>query len=528
MSSNSVNWKELLRHYEVTADLSLHKRFDSDPARAKKLGFECGDLWIDVAKQKVDTETIDLLFDLAEEQGVTSFFHSMSFGEVVNLSEARPALHTFLRRPLSEENGEDLRSISENINETFNRMNELAEKIKSKQLLGFSGKVINSVINLGIGGSHLGPFMAFEALQDYVNPEIEMRWSSGLDAADLDNALQGLDPESTIVIICSKTFSTSETISAANRVLNWLSSDGVSDPTTQVFAATASPEKALSFGVVQENIFSFSESVGGRFSLASPVALGLMISIGCKNFEEMLNGMNIIDRHVLEVTRNIPMLLGLIDVWNNSIIGTNSLAIVPYSYRLRYFPSHLQQLMMESLGKSVSSEGESLKTKSGVAVFGASGTDAQHSFFQMLHQGTETIPLDLIGFARLSDETSQELIANLIAQAETLAFGQDTDEKGIPLLPHKILPGDKPSTVILAPDLSPSILGQLVALYEHRTVSAGVVLGINPFDQWGVEFGKQAAKEIANELQSSKIDTNRDDSTQTLMKRYSHWRDGKP
>ena len=220
------------------------------------------------------------------------------------------------------------------------------------------------------------------------------------------------------------------------------------------------------------------------------------------------------------------MLLGLIDVWNNSIIGTNSLAIVPYSYRLRYFPSHLQQLMMESLGKSVSSEGESLKTKSGVVVFGASGTDAQHSFFQMLHQGTETIPVDLIGFARLSDETSQELIANLIAQAETLAFGQDTDEKGSPLLPHKILPGDKPSTVILAPDLSPSILGQLVALYEHRTVAAGVVLGINPFDQWGVEFGKQAAKEIANELQSSKIDTNRDDSTQTLMKRYRHWKDG--
>ena len=405
-------------------------------------------------------------------------------------------------------------------------MSELADKIKNKQLLGFSGKVINSVINLGIGGSHLGPFMAFEALQDYVNPEIEMRWSSGLDTADLDDALQGLDPESTIVIICSKTFSTSETVSAANRVLNWLSLDDASDPAAQVFAATSSPEKALSFGVVQENIFSFSESVGGRFSLASPIALGLMISIGSKNFEEMLNGMNVIDQHVLEVTRNIPMLLGLIDVWNNSIIGTNSLAIVPYSYRLRYFPSHLQQLMMESLGKSVSSEGESLKTKSGSVVFGASGTDAQHSFFQMLHQGTETIPVDLIGFARLSDETSQELIANLIAQAETLAFGQDTDEKGVPLLPHKILPGDRPSTVILAPDLSPSILGQLVALYEHRTVAAGVVLGINPFDQWGVEFGKKSAREIANELQSSKIDTNRDDSTQTLMKRYRHWKDG--
>ena len=308
--------------------------------------------------------------------------------------------------------------------------------------------------------------------------------------------------------------------------MNWLSLDDASDPAAQVFAATSSPEKALSFGVVQENIFSFSESVGGRFSLASPIALGLMISIGSKNFEEMLNGMNVIDQHVLEVTRNIPMLLGLIDVWNNSIIGTNSLAIVPYSYRLRYFPSHLQQLMMESLGKSVSSEGESLKTKSGGVVFGASGTDAQHSFFQMLHQGTETIPVDLIGFARLSDETSQELIANLIAQAETLAFGQDTDEKGVPLLPHKILPGDSPSTVILAPDLSPSILGQLVALYEHRTVAAGVVLGINPFDQWGVEFGKKSAREIANELQSSKIDTNRDDSTQTLMKRYRHWRDG--
>ena len=513
-SSNSQAWKNLFQHHEDNVDLSLIERFNANPERGDQLSFSCGDLWVDVSKQSIDAQTTDLLFQLAQERGVNDFFHSMSKGDVVNLSEEEAALHISLRNPLPPEI----------VEKNLERMRELHEKLKNGHLVGSSGKQICSVVNLGIGGSHLGSFMAFEALKDYGNPELEVRWSSGLDIADLDDALMGLDPEQTIVIVCSKTFSTFETLSAARRTQNWFLEGGVSNFSSQMFAATSAPENAIAFGIEAENIFSFSSSIGGRFSLASPISLGLMLSIGYQHFDEMLQGMHLIDADVLANDKSVPVLLGLIDVWNRSVLGANSLAVVPYSYRLREFSSYLQQLMMESLGKSISSTGESIEIETGMAVWGASGTDAQHSFFQALHQGTETMPIDLIGFARLSDKANDEIIANLIAQAQSLAFGQDLKEDSDSFSEYETLPGSRPSTVILAPELSPNILGQLIALYEHRTVATGVVWGINPFDQWGVEYGKKSALKIINELKNSEVSSNHDSSTKSLITRYMHWR----
>jgi len=513
-SSNSHAWENLFQHHESNGGLSLIERFNANPERGSQLSFSCGDLWVDVSKQSLNAETVELLFQLAREKGVNDFFHSMSKGAVVNLSEEAPALHTSLRNPLP----------SGMVEENLGRMKELHQKLKTGHLVGYSGKQICSVVNLGIGGSHLGSFMAFEALKDYGNPELEVRWSSGLDIADLEDALLGLDPEQTIVIVCSKTFSTFETLSAARRTQTWFLEGGVNNFSSQMFAATSEPENALAFGIEAENIFSFSSSIGGRFSLASPVSLGLMLSIGYENFDDMLQGMHLIDTDVLANDKNIPLLLGLIDVWNRSVLGANSLAVVPYSYRLREFSSYLQQLMMESLGKSISSTGESIEIETGMAVWGASGTDAQHSFFQALHQGTEIMPIDLIGFAQLSDKTNDELFANLIAQAQALAFGQDLAEDADSVTEYELLPGNRPSTVILAPELSPNILGQLIALYEHRTVATGVVWGINPFDQWGVEHGKKAALKIVDELKNSEVSSNHDSSTTSLIARYKHWR----
>jgi len=563
ISSNSRAWANLIQHHEKYVDLSLRNCFKTNSKRAEQLSFSCGDLWIDVSKQLLQVETTELLFELAEEREVDRFFDDMFKGDIVNLSEKQRALHIYLRDPKIHKDNEMFGDVSEEAHENLERMRELAEKLENGSLVGASGKRIRSVVNLGIGGSHLGPFMAFEALREYVNPEVEVRWSSGFDLADLDDALKGLEPESTIFIICSKTFTTNETLIAADNAKEWLL-EGLGGSwdeeltheeyetrcLSQMFAATSIQKNALSFGIRQENIFRFSETIGGRFSLASPVSLGLILSIGYENFRRMLDGMHLIDEHVRENRRNVPLLLGLIDVWNRSILGSNSLAIVPYSYRLRKLVPYIQQLMMESLGKSVSQKGERLGLETGGAVWGASGTDAQHSFFQLLHQGTESIPIDLIGFAlpgpfeteveNLAFVDDHQLIANLIAQAKVLAFGNSLEENFDPHLEFKIVPGNKPSTVILAPELSPSILGQLVALYEHRTIAVGAIWGINPFDQWGVELGKKAALQITDELRPENWNVwegsdhevlaeygegflDHDSSTNSLITRYMGW-----
>ncbi len=578
--STSHAWANLIQHHEKYGDLSLSERFNTSYDRAEQLSFSCGDLWIDVSKQLLEVETTELLFELAEEREVGRFFDDMFKGNVVNFSEKQRALHIYLRDPKIHKWNKMFGDVSEEAHENLERMKDLAERLENGWLIGATGKQIRSVVNLGIGGSHLGPFMAFEALKRYVNPELEVRWSSGLDKEAVIDALKGLDPEETIIIICSKTFKTAETMGAAGDCKEWLK-EGIEqakwdigmvtplreeyldddewwedqlepNPTlsSHMFAATSIPKNALDFGIEQVNIFRFSETIGGRFSLASPVSLGLILSIGYENFRSMLDGMHLIDEHVRENRRNVPLLLGLIDVWNRSILGSNSLAIVPYSYRLRKLVPYIQQLMMESLGKSVSQKGERLGLETGGAVWGASGTDAQHSFFQLLHQGTESIPIDLIGFAlpgpfeteveNLAFVDDHQLIANLIAQAKVLAFGNSLEENFDPHLEFKIVPGNKPSTVILAPELSPSILGQLVALYEHRTIAVGAIWGINPFDQWGVELGKKAALQITDELRPENWNVwegsdhevlaeygegflDHDSSTNSLITRYMGW-----
>ena len=563
--STSHAWANLIQHHEKYGDLSLSERFNTSYDRAEQLSFSCGDLWIDVSKQLLEVETTELLFELAEEREVGRFFDDMFKGNVVNFSEKQRALHIYLRDPKIHKWNKMFGDVSEEAHENLERMKDLAERLENGWLIGATGKQIRSVVNLGIGGSHLGPFMAFEALKRYVNPELEVRWSSGLDKEAVIDALKGLDPEETIIIICSKTFKTAETMGAAGDCKEWLK-EGIEqakwdigmvtplreeyldddewwedqlepNPTlsSHMFAATSIPKNALDFGIEQVNIFRFSETIGGRFSLASPVSLGLILSIGYENFRSMLDGMHLIDEHVRENRRNVPLLLGLIDVWNRSILGSNSLAIVPYSYRLRKLVPYIQQLMMESLGKSVSQKGERLGLETGGAVWGASGTDAQHSFFQLLHQGTESIPIDLIGIVVLPDDSQlhlglathrENLISNLIAQAEVLAFGNSLEENFDPHLKSKIVPGNKPSTVILAPNLSPGILGQLVALYEHRTIAAGAIWGINPFDQWGVELGKKTAGQIFDELRpwdGEAAISDHDSSTQSLMTLYMSW-----
>jgi glucose-6-phosphate isomerase len=403
---------------------------------------------------------------------------------------------------------------------------------------GATGRPITAMVSLGIGGSHLGPVMATEALAHLAHPGLDIRFASNLDGAEMDRALDGLDPATTLILICSKTFTTAETMIAAETARAWLV-DGVgSDVSAHMAAATAATGLAAGFGVSPELTFHVPVWVGGRFSLPSAVGLSVMASVGPEAFAEMLAGMRVVDEHLASSTpdSNGPMLLGLLDVWHRSFLGASSLAVVPYSSQLGGFPPWLQQVSMESLGKRAGTDGGLVAGQTGPVVWGAPGTDGQHAFFQMLHQGTEAVPCDLIGFARpLADPRlahHDALMANLFAQAEALAFGLTADEAaatGVPpdLVAHRSFPGGRPSTTILAPELTPSVLGQLVALYEHRTVVAGAVWGINPFDQWGVELGKSLAVRITAELDADEGRLAHDSSTNSLIRRYLKLR-GRP
>ncbi len=533
--TDAAVWTDLVHRRDADRATTLRDRFATDPDRATSLGFTVGDLWIDVSKQPIDTDLVDGLFRLADQRGVHDLLTDMMGGGAVNPTEGRPALHTALRAPVGsviEVGGAD---VVAGVHATLDRMAALADDLRAGRLVGATGHTIRAVVSLGIGGSHLGPAMAAEALADLAHPDIEVRWSSNLDGADVATALDGLDPAATLVVVCSKSFTTVETMTAAATAGAWLQASVGDDVSAHLVAATAAPDRAVAAGFDPAAVFTFPEWVGGRFSLPSAVSLGLMVAIGPAAFGEMLAGMHTVDRHVGDDPRSGPLLLGLLDVWHRSALGAGSLAVVPYSHRLRRFPEHLSQVMMESLGKRVRFDGGEVDGPTGTVVWGAPGTDGQHAFFQLLHQGTDVVPVDLIGVARPGvdprDAHHDALIANLLAQAEALAFGRTADEvaaTGCPpeLVPHRTFPGDRPSTVILAPELSPSTLGQLVALYEHRTVAAAAVWGINPFDQWGVELGKQLAVRLTEELRADAdgAPPAHDASTNALIARYRAWR----
>ena len=528
-------WAALERHRDERAGTSLRDLFDADADRGERLAVTVGDLWVDFSKQPVTDETISLLADLAVQLDLPGFMDRMMAGERVNTTEDRPALHTALRSPAGTRVLVDGTDVMPRVTETLDRMAEVADSLRSGQLTGVTGRPITSIVSLGIGGSHLGPAMATGALTHLADPTIDVRFASNLDGAEISTVLADLDPATTLVLICSKTFTTMETMVAAETARAWLVDDLGSDVSAHLAAATTATDLAEKFGISPDLTFALPDWVGGRFSLPSAVGLGLMAAIGPDAFREMLAGMHLVDDHLASapVHSNGPMLLGLFDVWHRTILGTSSLAVVPYSSQLDGFAPWFQQVSMESLGKRVTAGGGPVAGPTGPVIWGSTGTDGQHAFFQMLHQGTEPIPVDLIGFARPTADPYMahhgRLMANLFAQAEALAFGMSAEEAaaaGTPsrLVAHRTFPGNRPSTTILAPELTPSALGQLVALYEHRTVVAGAAWGINPFDQWGVELGKTLAVRIADELADDPGDLAHDSSTNSLIRRYRQLR----
>ena len=517
-------WAALADLAGRVADVSLRDRFALDPSRSERFAGSVGDLWVDWSRHPIDDEVLGLLCELADQRDVPGFCSRMLASDPVNVTESRPAGHTALRAPDADTGGTG----------TLGRMADLADRIRGGSFTGATGKPIRAVVSLGIGGSHLGPAMAHEALAHLAHPEVAVRFSSSLDGTDLTAALAGLEPTTTLVVVCSKSFTTSETMVAADSATAWLREGVGDDVSRHIAAATAAPQRASARGINPDLVFAIPESVGGRFSLPSAVGLALMVAIGPEAFHQLLAGMHAVDQHLGEepIDGNVPMLLGLLDVWQRSFLGATSLAVVPYSHGLRRLPDHLQQLMMESLGKRVTADGSPTAGPTGPVVFGAAGTDSQHAFFQLLHQGTDVVPVDLIGVARsVADPRGAHhdgLMANLLAQAEALAFGRtDTEAAALGVEPdlvaHQEFPGNRPSTVILLPELSPSTLGQLVALYEHRTVVQAAVWGINPFDQFGVELGKQLATRFGDLLAGG--GAGGDEPSSELVRRYRELRD---
>ena len=524
-------WSDLERHRDQLVRGSLRDLFAADPERGETLAVSVGDLWVDYSKHPITDKTISLLVDLASQLDVPGFIGRMLSGGRVNTTEDRAALHTALRAPAGTTIVVDGTNVVPGVEETLGRMADVTDRLRTGRMSGATGRPITAIVSLGIGGSHLGPSMATAALAHLAHPELDIRFASNLDGVEIERALDGLDPTTTLILVCSKTFTTAETMVAAETARAWLV-DGVgNDVSAHMAAATAATGLAAGFGVDPELTFHVPDWVGGRFSLPSAVGLSVMASVGPDAFAEMLAGMRVVDEHLASSTpdSNGPMLLGLLDVWHRSFLGSSSLAVVPYSSQLGGFPPWLQQVSMESLGKRAGTDGGLVAGQTGPVVWGAAGTDGQHAFFQMLHQGTDVVPCDLIGFARpLADPRlahHDALMANLFAQAEALAFGLTADEAaatGVPpdLVTHRTFPGDRPSTTILAPELTPSVLGQLVALYEHRTVVAGAIWGVNPFDQWGVELGKSLSVRIAGELEGDEGRLAHDSSTNSLIKRY--------
>lgn len=526
-------WTELEDHAKSELP-HLRDLFADDPSRDIRMGFECADLWIDLSHQNLTDETMGFLVDLATQRQVVGTLQKTLIGDTVNSTEGRPAVHGAMRSPRAVVQG--LAEV-ETGRATFDRMAALASEIRDGEARGATGRTVDAVVHLGIGGSHLGPALAVDALRHLTHPGVEVRFSSGIDPDDLNEALAGLDPETTLVVACSKSFTTLETLAALDGAMTWLSNGIGEAAIDHVIGVTAAPERARSLGLPEEQILEVPLGVGGRFSLGSAVGFSVMVAIGPEAFHEVLEGMHVID--VLSAAEppeeNAAVLLALVDVWNRCFLGRGSLAIVPYAHRLRLLPTHVQQVSMESLGKGVCQNSDDPETATGPVVWGAPGTDAQHAFFQLLHQGTDVVPVDLIAVARsLTDDDRSVhgqdlLVANLIAQADALAFGRTPDEvrtEGVPedLVAHQTFPGNRPSTTILMPELSPSTLGQLIALYENRTIGMAALLGLNPFDQWGVELGKELATRIGDGLTNR--DGAQDPSATELLRRYRSLREG--
>jgi glucose-6-phosphate isomerase len=532
-------WQALVRHHQAVKDVHLRELFATDPGRGGALTCEAGDLYLDWSKHRVTAETVGLLVAMAERAGLRQRIDAMFAGERINVTENRAVLHVALRAPEGSSILVDGHNVVPDVHEVLGRMRGFAEEVRSGRWLGHTGRRVRNVVNIGIGGSDLGPAMAYTALRPYSDRSMTFRFVSNVDGADIAEATRDLDPAETLFIVCSKTFTTIETLTNARTARAWLL-DALGDPAAvsrHFVAVSTNAEKVAAFGIDPANMFGFWDWVGGRYSYPSAIGLSLMVAIGPDRFGELLAGFHLMDEHfrTTPFERNLPVLLGLLGIWYIDFFGAETQAVLPYSQYLERFPAYLQQLDMESNGKSVTLEGRPVRVGTGPVVWGQPGTNGQHAFYQLIHQGTRLIPSDFIGICRPAEVVGDHhdlLMANFLAQTEALAFGKTTEEvlaEGVApdLAPHRTFPGNRPTSTILAPELSPSVLGQLTALYEHKVFTQGVVWDVNSFDQWGVELGKVLATRIAAELEETAgDDLDHDSSTSTLIRRYRRLREG--
>ncbi|MCT2593869.1 glucose-6-phosphate isomerase [Streptomyces sp. N2-109] len=529
-------WHALAKHREELGEAGLRELFERDADRAARYVVQVGDLHVDYSKHLVTDETLRLLRELAEAVGVAGLRDAMFRGEKINLTERRAVLHTALRAPRDAVIEVDGEKVVPLVHAVLDRMSAFADRVRSGEWTGHTGLPIRTVVNIGIGGSDLGPAMAYEALRPYTRRDLDFRFVSNVDGADLHEALRDLDPAQTLFIVASKTFTTIETITNATAAKRWLLDGlgaGPSAVARHFVALSTNAEAVGAFGIDTANMFEFWDWVGGRYSLDSAIGLSLMTAIGPDGFREMLDGFRLVDDHfrTAPVEANAPLLMGLLGVWYGGFHDAQSHAVLPYSHYLSKFTAYLQQLDMESNGKSVDREGRPVDWQTGPVVWGTPGTNGQHAYYQLLHQGTRMIPADLIGFARPVEELGplagqhDLLMANLFAQGQALAFGKTADEvraEGVPeeQVPHRTFRGDHPTTTLLATELSPSVLGQLIALYEHKVFVQGAVWDIDSFDQWGVELGKVLAKRIEPALTDGTPVPGLDSSTSALVAEY--------
>ena len=531
-------WRRLEWHVGEVSDQHLRELFAGDPGRGERLTAEAAGLFVDYSKHRVVDDTLHLLRKLATERGLEERTRAMLRGERVNVSEGRAALHVALRMPRSRSLVVDGVDVVREAHQELDRMSAFAERVRSGDWSGATGRPIRAVVNIGIGGSHLGPAMAYEALEAYAEPELEVRFVSNVDPADLAGALGGLEAAETLFVVVSKTMTTLETIENAKVARAWVEAAVGSDSVERHFVGVAANvEAGVRIGIPPENMFRFWDWVGGRTSLCSAVGLSLVLSLGPERFRDLLAGFHAMDEHFASAPlgANLPAITGLLAVWYRNFLGAGTTAVVPYSEALQLLPAYLQQLWMESNGKRVAAGGEAVDVETGSILWGGQGTNAQHAVFQLLHQGTALVPVDLIGFARPANGAAAQhdlLAANLLAQAEALAFGRTEDElrdagADEETIPHRVMPGNRPTSVILAERLDPATLGALIALYEHSVFTQAAIWGIDPFDQWGVELGKELAARIAPELASGwKHELHHDSSTNALIRRYRALRDG--
>ncbi|MFG2097992.1 glucose-6-phosphate isomerase [Streptomyces sp. NPDC048612] len=534
-------WTALGKHREQLAEVHLRELFERDPGRAERYTLQVGDLHLDYSKHLVTDETLGLLRELAAAADVAGLRDAMFRGEKINVTERRSVLHTALRAPGSAVVTSDGENVVPGVQHVLTRMGTFADRVRSGDWKGHTGKRIKTVVNIGIGGSDLGPAMAYEALRAFTHRDMQFRFVSNVDGADLHEAVRDLDPAETLFIIASKTFTTIETITNATSARDWLLAGlgaGGEAVAKHFVALSTNAGKVAEFGIDTDNMFEFWDWVGGRYSFDSAIGLSLMIAIGPERFREMLAGFHLVDEHFRTAPpeENAPLLLGLLGIWYGNFWDAQAHAVLPYSHYLSRFTAYLQQLDMESNGKSVDRQGNRVNWQTGPVVWGTPGTNGQHAYYQLLHQGTKMIPADLIGFAEPVADLQPGLVAqhdllmaNLFAQGQALAFGKTPDEvraEGVAeeLVPHKTFPGNRPTTTVLAGELSPSVLGQLIALYEHKVFVQGAVWNIDSFDQWGVELGKVLAKRVEPALTEGAEVPGLDASTAGLVAEYRRLR----